>query len=415
MTATVHTLHTDVFTMRDDLAHLHQLARAKRVGPDALLALTLAKVLASTEPTITTDIGVGGRGSLNYLVALCGPSGGGKGITEATAAEHIIVNDHRGNIVETPTVPFGSGEGMATFYRPRGTADDEDHARTRAMFSASEIDKFAALTSRTGSTLASTLREAWMGEMLGAQNADAGNSTNVPRHTYRWCAVLGVQPRRAGALLGDADGGTPQRVLWAPVGDPGAPRRKPADPGQLTINLPDFKDSPTINVNSDITAGYDATQQERLHTGLDGDDIDGHTKLAHLKTAAALALMDRRTVIGIDDWNIAEHIINRSVATREQVRDILTADSRKAALRRAEERADVSLHTDDHLHNKRLEQARGHIINYLKKHTTGNERDLKVAVSSRIRNDYQPAAMSSLLKDETIVPTIDGEYQLNRP
>lgn len=402
---------TTVFEMRDDLAHIHQLARAKRVGPDALLALTIVRVLAATEPTLTTDIGVGGRGSLNYLVALCGPSGGGKGIAEATAAEHIIVNDHRGRPVETPTVPFGSGEGMATFYRPRGTDDDEPHARTRAVFSASEIDKFAALTSRTGSTLAATLREAWMGEMLGAQNADSGNSTNVPRHTYRWCAVLGVQPRRAGALLGDADGGTPQRVLWAPVGDPGAPRDKPADPGPLTVTLPDFKTSPTIHVNPNITAGYDEMQQDRLHTGLDGDDIDGHTRLTQLKTAAALALMAGRTVIGVDDWTIAEHIINRSVATRDQVQAILTADSRKAALRRAEERAEVSMHSDDHREREGFQRVRDRLVAHVRRHGPRDKADLRRAVRHNLRDHFEPA-LSDLILSDIFVPTGDERFDL---
>jgi hypothetical protein len=419
MTATVHTLRPDVFTMREDLEHILQLARARRVGPDALLALTITKVLAATEPTVTTDIGVGGRGSLNFITALTGPSGAGKGVAETTATEQIIVTDHLGNQIHTPVLPFGSGEGVASAYRPRGLPDDEPHVRTSAIFSSSEIDKVTALTSRTGSTLSSTLREAFMGEMLGASNATADNSNAVPRHTYRWCAILGVQPRRSGALLGEANGGTPQRVLWAPVGDPGAPRRKPADPGPLTITLPrlDGKANDGVvqmNVNSEITSGYDLIQHDRLHVGLDGDDIDGHTRLVQLKVAAALALMEGRTVIGVDDWNIAAAVVDRSTATRDEVQRILDADRKVEAVRRAEERADVTVHTDDHLHGKRLDQARGHIVNHLKRHGAADERALTLAVSSRIRRDYQPAAMSSLLSDGTIVPISDGVYQLGQ-
>lgn len=412
MSATVHELHPDVFTMRADLAHVLQLARSKRVGPDALLALTIAKVLAATEPSVTINIGMG-KISINYITGLVGPSGGGKGLSEALTRDGIHVYDHNGNKIETPTLPFGSGEGVASAYRPRGTDPDELPLRTRAMFSAAEVDKINALTSRTGSTLSSTLREAFMGEMLGASNATADNSNVVPAHTYRWCAVLGIQPRRAGALLAEADGGTPQRILWAPVGDPDAPKVKPADPGPLTITLPNFRNEPTINVNPGITAGYDGNQLDRLHAPMDADPIDGHTPLVQLKTAAALALMDGKTVIGMDDWNIAEHIITRSVATREQVRAILTAGHHAEAMRRAEERAEVTIHTDDQLHQKRLDQARGHIVNHLKRHGTADERALTLAVSSRIRKDYQPAAMSSLIKDETIVPISDGVYRLN--
>lgn len=45
----------------------------------------------------------------------------------------------------------------------------------------------------------------------------------IPAHSYRMALLLGVQPRRAGALLDDADGGTPQRFLWLPTTDPLAP------------------------------------------------------------------------------------------------------------------------------------------------------------------------------------------------
>lgn len=407
MNATVHPLRPDVFTMRDDLTHIHQLARARRTGPDALLALTITNVLAATEPTVTTDIGVGGRGSLNFIASLVGPSGAGKGVAETTATEQIVVYGHNGIPVATPTLPFGSGEGIASAYRPRGTAEDEPHMRTRVVFSASEIDQVAALSSRTGSTLTSTLRQAWSGEGLGSSNASAENSNDVPRHTYRFAAVLGVQPKRAGSLLGEQAraGGTPQRILWARVGDPHAPRRKPADPGPLQVCLPRLDAGISLIINPEITADYDERQWERLQVGLDGDDLDGHGRMVQLKVAAALALMEGRTVVGVDDWDIAEVIVGRSTATRTEVQRILDADRKVDVLRRAEERADVSLHTGDHLHEKSLGQARGHIVNYLKKYGTGTARDLNMAVRHNLRKEYHLPALTSLLREEVVTVT----------
>lgn len=410
-TATVHPIRPDVFGMRDDLAHLHQLARAKRVGPDALLALTLTAVLAATEPTVSVDIGMG-RGSLNYMTALVGPSGGGKGLAEATAREQIIVTSHDGEQVVTPTRSFGSGEGLASTYRPRGLPDDEPNILTRAVFSAAEIDKITAITSRTGSTLSSALREAWMGEMLGASNATADNSNNVAHHTYRWCAVLGVQPKRAGALLGESDGGTPQRVLWAPVGDPGAPRHKPSDPGPLPVQLPELRGTVALNVNSEITAGYDFEQFGRLHAPMDGDAIDGHTRLVQLKTAAALALMDTRTVVGVDDWEIAAAIVDRSTETREQVRAILTAGHKAEVIRKAEERADVSMHTEDHREQENRNRVRDRLVARLEKYGPQTKADLYRAVRANLRDHFDPVLVD-LADSDVVTFTGDKRFKLN--
>lgn len=376
----------DPFTMRDDLAHLHQLARAERVGPDALLALTLNAVLAATEPTTTTSVGVGGRGSLNYLVALVGPSGAGKGTVEAVAAEAVTILDHAGMPVHTPEFPIGSGEGMASAYRARGTAEDEPHARTRAVFNAPEIDRITAISSRTGSTLTAALRQAWSGEALGAQNAAAENTSVVPRHSYRWCAVLGVQPRRAGALLAEADGGLPQRVLWAPVGDPDAPDQKPAHPGPLTVRLPRLTGQVSLNVAPSIRAEYDLAQLDRLRTSLDADAIDGHTRYVRLKTSAALALMDGRTVIGVDDWTVAGAIVERSTATREEVRRILNADQRDALREKARERVTVSLDAEDHREVEQLQRVRSRILAALDKQPEMTHAEVRRSIRYELRD-----------------------------
>jgi len=70
-----------------------------------------------------------------------------------------------------------------------------------------------------------------MGEPLGFSYADPAKALPIAPHSYRMGLVLGVQPGRAGPLLKDADGGTPQRFVWLPATDPYAPDRPP--PGGL--------------------------------------------------------------------------------------------------------------------------------------------------------------------------------------
>src|SRR5258707_333753 len=83
-----------------------------------------------------------------------------------------------------------------------------------ALLQIREIDTWAALKDRTGSTLIPELRKLYSGEELGFGYADPDKRVLIPDHSYRACIIAGVQPGRGQALLADADGGTPQRFCW---------------------------------------------------------------------------------------------------------------------------------------------------------------------------------------------------------
>lgn len=358
------------YDMRDDLDHLRTLARHHRVGPDGFLAATVTKVLAATEPHVTVKVG-NSPGSLNFMCALVGPSGSGKGKTAAAVRDHVHIRDHKNRPIYTNEYNAGSGEGMSTVYRPRGTKDDEPNEVTRAVFSAPEIDSIGALQSRTGSTLTSVIRSAWSGEQLGNQNAGKDNSTRVPANSYRWCMWMGVQPRRAGVLLNDADGGTPQRVLWGEVGEPKdqAPLRAPANPqGDLNVTLPNLDGGCEMQVHHTIRDEYDAAEYERLIAPLDAGTLDGHLRFTRLRVAAALALMDGRKVVGKQDWDIAGAIVDRSTAVRQSILETLDAANKEHARNAAVARVDAKMAGDDHMETRAAQRVRDRILTSLEKH-----------------------------------------------
>jgi hypothetical protein len=70
---------------------------------------------------------------------------------------------------------------------------------------------------------------------LGYAYRDPTKRLPIPAHSYRLGLILGVQPGRAAPLLGDADGGTPQRFLWLPTLDPGAELDAPPAPPRLSM------------------------------------------------------------------------------------------------------------------------------------------------------------------------------------
>lgn len=162
-----------------------------------------------------------------------------------------------------------------------------------------EVDSLTALGNRQGATLLPQLRKAWSGEALGFAYADPNKAIPVAAHTYRLCVVLGVQPDRAGPLLDDTGGGTPQRFLWLPNTfrwhDSEAPEPVVVPPqswpslGRLEMPLP--------------TEARDLIRSSRIaRLEGDADALDGHALLCRAKVAVALTLLEGRRVVTSDDW-----------------------------------------------------------------------------------------------------------------
>jgi len=317
----------DFWTSRRELAHVRDFARSRRAAPWAVLGCVLARVVAHVEPFVTLPPIVGGDASLNLFLGLVGPSGGGKGAAEAAAQDAVrYTRDPDTSPVEAGV---GSGEGIAHTYlryvpgRKGEPGSVEQHA-TRALFRAPEVDTLAALKGRQGSTLLPKLRDAWIGDSLGFAYADVTRRLDLQAHQYRLCLIVGIQPTRAGILLDDADGGTPQRFLWLPTMDANVPEQAPCEPPPIDWHMPPLTKasvSPTGRRNlpvcdtarTAIDQAAVARHQGRVHA------LNGHALLCRLKTAAALALLNGRAAVTDDDWSLAGTVIAVSDTTRAGV------------------------------------------------------------------------------------------------
>lgn len=344
----------EFWTARTHLDQLRQFARSRLASPWAVLGVALARVTAHVEPHLVLPPIVGGEVGLNLFVAVTGPSGGGKGAATATARDAI----HFGDFIRLVEPNVGSGEGIVHTYmrRTKGTDGDpagtEQHT-TRALFHASEIDTLAALKGRQGSTLLPVLRDAWMSDRLGFQNADPARRLLLEPHTYRLSLIVGVQPARAAVLLDDADGGTPQRFLWMPSTDPGIPDQRPAEPARIEWAPP----NPRNHIVTPSTGRYrlhicdqarhDIEQAARARVAGNTDTLDGHALLNRLKTAAALALLDGRAEVRDDDWQLAGTVLEISDHTRAQVQTTLQTEAARTARARGYADALRSIQSDD--------------------------------------------------------------------
>jgi hypothetical protein len=321
---------------RPELSHLHAFARSRMVSPWAVLGVTLCRVVAAAPLPLVLPKTVGTYGSLNLFVALVGASGGGKGTAEAAAEEALVFASPpaKGNV--------GSGEGIAHLYAKRTKAGVERIADA-VVLSVAEIDTLGALGARQGATLLPELRKAWSGEALGFSYADPSKRLPIARGSYRMGLIAGVQPTKAGTLLDDADGGTPQRFVWLPTVDPGAPDVPPDDPGSRFWDPPLVVKDPGHGGKHVITLCDEARDEVVVtrRASLRGEEtrLDGHLLYTRLKVAAALALLAGRTDVDHEDWELSGVVMDLSIATRDRVQATLSAAEGGKAEARAKMRA----------------------------------------------------------------------------
>ncbi|NQE88667.1 hypothetical protein [Nocardia terpenica] len=318
----------DFWQARPMLTHIRDFARSRMSGPWSTLGVVLARAVASVPPTVQLPATVGGAASLNLFVALVGPSGAGKGASESAAREAVVFTNHWGQTMEVAETPLGSGEGIARTFRPAGTDEDAPNPIDRMLFTVPEVDTLSSLIGRQGATLEGELRKLYSGEAIGFANAQRATRSVVAAHSYRAALTLGVQPLRAGALFAGADGGTTQRFVWMDVRDPQAPDIPPDQPEPITARLPRWQPDPLMipEVASDAIRGHRLAQLR----GENVDPLNGHALLCRLKVAAALMILDGRSIVSDEDWALAGQVMRYSDHTRTAIHQALTEHTAQA-------------------------------------------------------------------------------------
>jgi hypothetical protein len=322
----VDTNHFFLESGSDQLNLIYQWARASFVAPWALLYTVLLRAIATTGPHVMLP-GPPAPASLNAGVVLVGRSGAGKGVT-----------DKLGRIVWPADIHeegLGSGQGVAELYKEQKEPEDRI---TRALFNVSEIDHLAALNAGQGNNTRAALKAALTGDRLGSKGASSATTRSVPADSYRMGLSISAQFGHTAVLMDDVTGGTPQRLLWAPVTDPEMPDEPGPTPDRvLDTAVPSWALSGSqvlMQYGPPEIRGYINAALLANGRGI-GEAIDGHRTLTRLKVAAGMAIMHHRSVIDDTDWRLSEAIMAKSDATRNSVLEY----ERQAARARVRDRA----------------------------------------------------------------------------
>src|SRR5262249_31098729 len=157
-------------------------------------------------------------------------------------------------------------------------------------------------------TLLEKLRMAWSGEDLTSAWVDKIKHVRIPRHSYRLGVVVGVQPLRAATLLDASDAGTPQRFVWMPMTNPGAPDQEPPAPNRLDLKTIDSGWQSSggvceITLPPEAVAFVKANRRKVLRG--QSQAANKHLTLCRIKVAAALAVLHNSREITPRFWKLS--------------------------------------------------------------------------------------------------------------
>lgn len=360
-------LPDEFWAARPVLKTIREAAHAVPASPDAVLGVVLARTAAMLHNQVKFD-STGGdpTGSLNLFVALVGASGAGKSRAEGAAARLILPPsylEHPGAFRDG--IGLGTGEGIAEAYmgfeeRETGTQDRQGHPKVEKVRAQVRhnvfftVDEGQTLTKmmleRAGTTIGPALRSAWVGKALGQANAREDTTRFLPAGAYNMGLAIGYQPAVAQDLLADGGPGTPQRFLWLSASDPNAPRQQmpPVDPFRLPLCDGYGRVSDVLSVARCIITFPPAISAQlrddavaRLRGDLIVDELDSQTPLMLCKLAALFAVMDGRSQVTEEDWELGCTMWATSCAVRDR---LIEFGRQKEALKREAQKA---RHTED--------------------------------------------------------------------
>lgn len=316
-------LPDEFWESRNFLRTIRQAAHSRCTSADTVLACTLARLSSMVDHRVHLDTGLG-RSPLNMFCILLGATGVGKGAS-MKAAEDILrlpvsfVTSMGSQYVDGASV--GSGEGIAEAFigevnekGPDGKkAKVRKQIRHNAYLTADEGKAFAIQAGRKGATLVPTVCSAWSGSTLGQMNATAERTRHVPGNSYSLGIAIGFQEATVLPILDEIDTGLPQRFLWLHCLDPNIPEEPMDEPmlplGGVLTKAPEH----TITFATSIKQELWHVRRQRSAGTLEIPVERSQEPLMLCKVAGLLAMLDGRSHVDTDDWELSKTLWETSL------------------------------------------------------------------------------------------------------
>lgn len=355
---------------RPHLAYIRRYAHSRGVSADAVMLATLARLSAMVPNTCRVDTRMHSPVALNTMVAMVGPTSTGK--TSSYGIARLLLAGQ----IELDHLQLSTGEGIAEAYMVEQKLDPADpdgdwsaggqgtakagrgrmltvrrQGHWNAFFQLDEGEAMFKEFEREGAKLGPILRSAWLGQVIGNQNADRSRTRLV--RDFSLGMVVGFQPKTALPLLRDSHTGTPQRFLWCTVVDPNIPDGRPAQvTGQLGWANPQLGTTvtdglyraaqgtwrTTMGCHPAICDSLWALQVAKNRGQIEVPELDGHRPVTLVKVAGLLAILDGRTQVELEDWALASIVWDYSAAVRDSLLALDQSERQAEARRRLDAR-----------------------------------------------------------------------------
>lgn len=337
-----------VWTARPWLAAIRERARETDDCPDAVLGAVLGIFAASVPHRVKIVTGIKQPIGTSLLVGLVAPSGLGKSSAFGLALREMSPIDH------APVMPVPTGEGISEMLMGRVERVDPatgNVTKERAQVAHNliyYIDEGGLLNAgimREGASVGATLRALFSDAQLGNSNASEDRRRMIAAGNYSLSVIVGFQETTVLPVLRDLNTGMAQRFLWFPaLAAPQEPSgllaiARPELPPVTALpqdTAPDGTQRFLLPVNPAITAALrrDAARK-RESIDIMAPDPDSQRPALIAKVAGILCLIEHRTMITVDDWDLASQIYAASRAVRDELLDLAEEQEGAERLQRA--------------------------------------------------------------------------------
>lgn len=354
-------LPAEFWAARSHLDHIRRFAWARMTPPDAVLNAVLAELSARIPPSVRIDTGILTPMPLHHYAGLVGPSGGFKSTSMSVAAKAVtFTNAWAGDAWELPEGlmvdpeydcegpyrwPLGSGQGIVEAFigqKPVGTADAKGSRRTvraqvrsNLLLSTDEGNDLVKACADPNSIVGEVLRALWAGKLAGQGNAKVENRRILHEGSYTLAVVAGFQEDVLARFFSTSalENGDPQRWVFAYSIAPEVPAEPVPDPGPLGVVVP----GRMITLCDDLRERVRHEHWERLNGAARLSQMESQRPALLARAGALLAILDGRTVVSVDDWDLAEIMCDTSMRIARHAQD---RRRRKVERGKAQEQAD---------------------------------------------------------------------------
>lgn len=326
----------EVWARRSWLRAIRDRAHETTAVPDATLGSALAIYASALPHNVKIRTGIKSDLGLSLITGVVSGSGLGKSSGWDLARREFSPSD--APVVKANPTGEGIAEELMGWVKKDVVDPSSGDVKTvkehvqvthNALFTFGEGEAVNVGLERNGSMLGPTLRLLFSDEALGTATASVERHRNIPAGSYSMGVVALFQEQTAMKIIEDTATGMAQRVLWFSGHSPSAATTGMRQAHRLvTPNITGLaqEEGPGGEAQYILTVEPSITERLRAEDAAKRDgyslgDVnrDSQRPVLVAKVAALACLIEGRTLVTEDDWQLADALYSASRAIQDEL------------------------------------------------------------------------------------------------